>query len=164
MAAKRMLAMAAGLALLTAVLAACNPAPGASARPAVARLANCGSKPQARPTVIVMICYNNSVTARDLKWSDWGKPVTAAIGTAIVDLCAYTDCHTGSYRSAPIVVIATGLTRCSPTVNGYSRIQYVFAGTSPFQGTPAGAKYFSNFLTGPNRPGPSSQTLVAPCG
>ena len=153
------------MALLAALLAGCShPLPGAAARTAVARLANCGSRPEPRPTVIVMVCSNNSITARDLKWSDWGKPVTAAIGTAVVDLCAYTDCHTGSYGSAPIVVIATGLVRCSPTVSGYRRLQYVFAGRSPFQGTPAGSRYFSHFLTGPHRPGPSSETLVAPCG
>ena len=165
MAARGMRAAAAGLALLATLLAACShPAARAGGGPAAARLANCGSKPEPRPTVIVMVCYNNSITARDLKWSDWGKPVTVAIGTAIVDLCAYTDCHTGSYHSAPIVLIATGLVRCSPKVSGYSKVQYVFAGTSPFRGTPATSKFFSTFLAGPHRPGPSSQALVQPCG
>lgn len=164
MAAKGALATAVRLILLAALLAGCSHSPGAAAGRAVARLANCGSKPEPRPAVIVIVCANNSITARDLKWSNWGKPVTAAIGTAVVDLCAYTDCHTGSYRSAPIVVIATRLVRCSARVSGYSRVQYVFAGTSPFQGTPAGTKYFSHFLTGPSRPGPSSQALVQPCG
>jgi hypothetical protein len=163
-AANGMLAPAAGLALLVALAGCSHPSPGAAAGPAVVRLADCGSKPVPRPAVIVMVCANNSITARDLKWSNWGKPVTAAIGTAVVDLCAYTDCHTGSYGTAPIVVIATRLVRCSAGVSGYSRVQYVFAGTSPFQGTPAGTKYFSHFLTGPSRPGPSSQVLVAPCG
>ena len=45
-----------------------------------------------------------------------GRPVATAAGTAVVDLCAMEDCHTGSYQSAPIVLIASAIRRLSAPI------------------------------------------------
>ena len=42
-------------------------------------------------------CHTKDIIARKLAWSAWGKPTATAIGTAVVDLCAYEDCHSGDY-------------------------------------------------------------------
>jgi hypothetical protein len=109
-----------------------------------------------------VICVTGSITARSLTWSAWGKPVATAVGTAVVDLCAYSDCHTGNYRSFPIVVIASRLVSCSKNTHAYSRLQYVFVGHSPFQGVPANMK-FTNFMDAASRPPPGNQTTSLTC-
>jgi len=75
-------------------------------------MANCGVSPQVKPTVVNVICGTTDITARKLAWSAWGKPVATAVGTAVVDLCAFSDCHTGSYQAVPIVVVASRIGRC----------------------------------------------------
>ena len=126
-------------------------------------MAYCGGSPQVEPTVVNVICQTNDITARRLAWSSWGKPVATAIGTAVVDLCAFSDCHTGSYGSVPIVVVASKIGRCAKGAQGYSRLQYVFVGRSPFAGLPASVS-FSNFMVGASRPGPPhDQTVSLSC-
>jgi len=155
-------AVLAVLALLPMLLAACSHPAAPTTGSATVRLADCLGNPQVRPDVITVVCANNSITARDLRWSAWGKPVAVALGTAVVDICAYEDCHTGSYRSYPMVVVASGLLPCSTGMKAYARIQYVFVGRSPFQGVPAVPK-FPGFWWGASRPGPGYQVVPRPC-
>ena len=89
--------------------------------------------------------------------------MATAVGTAVVDLCTYEDCHTGSYRSVPIVVIASELVRCGGR-RAYSRLQYVFVGGSPFPVMPANLKFPPNDIVGATRPIPSpDQTVSLSC-
>jgi hypothetical protein len=119
------------LVMVALLLAGCSHAARAAA---VGKLADCGVTPQAQPTVVTIVCTDNSIIARRLAWSGWGKPVTTATGTGMVDLCAYEDCAYGIYRPYPIVVIASRLVACPNGVRAYSRIQWVFVGRSPFAG------------------------------
>jgi hypothetical protein len=145
------------------LLSACSHPAGAGTGATRVRMANCGVSPQAEPTVVNVICGTSDITARDLTWSSWGKPVATAIGTAVVDLCAFSDCHTGSYTAVPVVMVAWKIGRCGPDMRAYSRLQYVFVGRSPFAGLPAKMN-FSNFMTGASRPGPpSDQTVSLAC-
>lgn len=52
---------------------------------------------RARPDVVNVTCLNNSVMARQLRWSSWGGPIATATGSAVVDLCAYEDCAACSW-------------------------------------------------------------------
>jgi hypothetical protein len=153
------------LAVLTAVLpAACSDQAGPHPAPAArVRLSYCGGPAQARPDVVGVVCATNSITARNLTWSGWGKPVASAIGTAVVNLCAYTDCHTGRYRAVPVVLVASKIVSCPRRGRAYSRLQYLFVGRSPFQGVPAHMKYPS-FWWGSHRPSPGDQTVSLTCG
>jgi hypothetical protein len=156
-------AVAGVLALAALFLTACGTTVGPSARPPAAiRLVDCGSPPQASPTVLAVICSTNSITARDLRWSAWGKPVTTAIGTAVVDLCAYSDCHTGKYRAVPIVLVGSRIVNCPRQARVYSRLQYIFVGPTPFPGVPAHMK-FPKFWWGSARPSAGNQTVSMPC-
>ena len=92
------------------LLAACGHA--AAPGPPPVTLSACGSGPAERPGEVLVICFTNDITAQDLKWRAWGKPTASASGTALVDLCAYEDCHTGSYGTVPIILIASKLVRC----------------------------------------------------
>ena len=85
---------------------------GRTAVAASVTMANCGSGQQQRPRVVAIICNSNDITARDLKWSGWGESFAAARGRAVVDMCAFEDCHTGSYRAFRIVVIASKIAHC----------------------------------------------------
>ncbi len=163
----RFLAMAATAlaAVLAAVLlAACSGPAGPRPAPAArVRLSDCGSPGQVRPDVVAVICSTNAITARRLTWSGWGKPVASAIGTAVVDLCAYTDCHTGSYRAVPVVLVASKIVTCPRRTHAYSELQYIFVGRSPFQGVPAHMK-FPSFWFGSHRPSPGDQAVSLTCG
>lgn len=137
------------LALLAALAGACSnaaPSPGAPGAapspgaPGAARLPDCGGVPQDRPSVVVLTCSEGAITARSLTWSGWGSKIATATGSAVVNMCAYQDCHTGSYRSYPMVLVASGTEDCPGGLRGYARLQYLFVGTSPFQGLPAAMK------------------------
>jgi hypothetical protein len=123
----------------------------------------CGSRPQPAPSVVEVVCGTSELTADRLNWSDWGRPVATAVGTAVVDLCTYEDCHTGSFAAVPIVMIASGLTRCQGSTRVYSRLQYVFVGRSPFAGLPANVST-ANDMADPGRAlPPRDQTVSLTC-
>jgi hypothetical protein len=120
----------------------------------------CSGPLRAHPAVVNVICADNIITARDLRWSDWGRPVATATGSAVVDLCAYEDCAMGDYVTAPIVLIAWKIMRCPTSTQAYSRLQYVFVGRSPYAGLPADA----SAMDGPGSPpGPGDQTVSLIC-
>src|ERR1700761_7946997 len=148
MRASRTGAAAAAVTVLMLLLSACTHQAPSPAPPPSATLAFCGGSAQARPTVVEVICSTNDITARNLAWSGWGRSVATASGTGVVDLCAAEDCHTGEYASAPIVLVASDLAQCPGQSRGYLRLQYVFVGTSPFQGVSA-SQNFSEFTAAP---------------
>jgi hypothetical protein len=145
------------------LLAACGaPAPARPVPPPVT-LSACGSGAQVRPDVVLVICYTNDITARGLTWTAWGRPTATARGTALVDLCAYTDCHTGAYGTVPITLIASRLVRCARGTRGYSTLRYVFADGSPWPGIPANLNT-SGYIAGPHRVlPPADQTVSLTC-
>ena len=108
---------------------------------ATARLADCGGSPQVRPAVVVILCADSGITAHSLRWAGWGTPVATAVGTAVVNVCEYSDCHTGSYRSYPVVLVLSRLLACAGKGRAYGRLQYLFVGLQPFrEGNPAPGK------------------------
>jgi hypothetical protein len=125
--------------MLTGMLAAgCSHSAGPAAGEVSARLADCGGSPQVRPTVVVVLCADSGITAHSLRWSGWGEAVATASGTAVVNTCEYNDCHTGSYRAYPIVLVLSRLSPCPGGQRGYRRLQYMFVGPPPFrEGVPA---------------------------
>jgi hypothetical protein len=148
---------------LPLLLAAC----GQPARPGnitvPVTMAWCGSGPQVRPATVEIVCGTSDISAGSLTWSAWGKQIATAVGTAVVDLCTYEDCHEGSYSSVPIVVIASKIARCGRDGQAYARLQYVFVGGSPFPTVPPDVK-FSDHLTGAPRPRPpADQTVSLTC-
>jgi hypothetical protein len=145
------------------VLGACSgQASHGSGPDPVVKLSYCGGSLQVRPSVIGVICTVTEITARDLNWSSWGKPIASAIGTAVIDLCAYSDCHTGHYKTVPIVVVASKIKTCANHMHAYSTLQYVFVGPSPYRGVPAHMK-FPKFWFGSARPSPGNQTVGLTC-
>jgi hypothetical protein len=149
-------AAAAMLALL--FLSACSHPAGPA--PARVTMAYCGCGPQVRPDVLEIVCETSDITADNLAWSSWGRQIATGVGTAVVDTCAYEDCHTGSFTSVPIVVVASQIVRCGPAM-AYSRLQYVFIGGSPFSGLPANSADFSHFIAAPDRPTPPANQVVS---
>ena len=156
-------AAAAVTVVLVLLPTACTQQAPSRTPPPSATMAFCGGSAQARPTVVEVICQTNDITARNLIWSGWGRPVATATGTGVADLCAAEDCHTGDYASDPIVLVASDLARCHGGSRAYQRLQYVFVGTSPFQGVSA-SQDFSDFMAAPGRPGlPANQTVRLSC-
>jgi hypothetical protein len=155
-------AVVAVLALVPVLLAGCAHAASAARGPAAARLPDCGGDPQVRPAEVVVICSVNSIDAGHLTWSAWGKPVAVGLGSAVVDLCAYEDCHTGTFSSYPIVLIASKMVSCTGGIRSYSRLQYTFVGNSPFQGVPATMKIPQSWV-GSSRPTLGNQVVSRPC-
>jgi len=147
--------------VLAPVLAGCgNPAP---VRPA-ATMSLCGSDPQPAPTVVAVVCNTDDITARNLTWASWGKPTATARGVAVVDLCAYEDCHTGAYSTVPITLTVSTLTACPASKRGYLTLRYAFADGSPWPGLPADTGT-SGYIAAPNRPlPPRNQTVALTCG
>jgi hypothetical protein len=123
----------------------------------------CGSDPQVRPDVVLVVCNTDDITATNLTWSAWGKPAATGTGTATIDLCAYSDCAYGSYTSVRIKVIATKLMSCTKGTRAYSSLRYVFPGGSPWPGVPAHMNT-SAYLDAPDRPlPPPNQTVSLAC-
>jgi hypothetical protein len=146
------------------LLTACShSAAGPGSVPPSAQLSYCGGNLQLRPTVVLVICNTDDITARNLVWTGWGKPFAVASGRAVVDLCAFEDCHMGLYGSASIVLVASKMITCAPHKRAYSRLQYVFVGRSPFQGLSSKMK-FTGFISGAARPAPpANQTVSLTC-
>jgi hypothetical protein len=143
------------------LLAACSPA-AAPAPPAVT-MSYCGVNLQVRPDVVLVVCDTNDVTARDLTWTAWGTPTATATGTATVDVCAYSDCHTGAYSNVPIRLIASKIVSCAGPKRAYSSLRYVFPDGNPWPGVPANLNT-SGYIAGPERVlPPANQTVSLGC-
>lgn len=159
----------AALALTAALtLTACTPSTVPSATPARAAkpitMTDCNGLSHARPQIVTVVCESDAITARQLTWSAWGKPAATAIGTAVVDYCAWEDCHTATYSAYPIVVIASKIVTCAKGRPVYSRLQYTFVGRSPFAGLPTKHLGIRNSMFGSHRPGPPhNETVSLPC-
>jgi hypothetical protein len=156
-------------AALTATLAltACSP-PATPARASAAKppvtLTDCNGLHHSRPGIVNVTCETDAITARSLTWSSWGTPISTAIGTAVVDPCAYEDCHTATYNAYPIVVIASKIVKCATGGQEYSRLQYTFVGPDPFAGLPTKGLGIRRSMFGSHRPGPiHNNTETLPC-
>jgi hypothetical protein len=88
-----------------------------------------------------------------------GKPTATAKGMAVVDLCAYEDCHTGAYSSVPIKLIASKVATCTNNKRAYAALRYVFVDGSPWPGMPADMNT-SNYIAAPNRTLPPQNQTV----
>jgi hypothetical protein len=123
----------------------------------------CGGNPQATPDVVLVVCGTNDITARDLTWTAWGKPTSTATGIALVDLCAYEDCHTGAYGTVPIRLVASKIVGCAGQARAYSRLRYVWPDGTPWPGIPADLNT-SGYMAGPGRVlPPANQTVDLAC-
>ena len=138
--------------LLTACSHAAKPVP-----PSV-MLGFCGYALQVKPDVVLVVCNTNDITARNLTWSGWGEPTATAKGSAIVDLCAFSDCANANYVSVPIEMAASKIVHCSKNTRAYSTLRYVFPAGSPFAGVPSAA-YSPAYGTVP----PANQTVSLTC-
>jgi hypothetical protein len=155
---------AAVAALLPVVLLAAACSQAAAPVPPPVTMSFCGGDEQAMPTLVEVVCNTDDITARNLVWKDWGKPSATATGMALIDQCAYEDCHTGSFGSVPIRLIASKIVACSKNVRAYSTLRYVFPEGSPWPGVPANAST-SGYIAGPNRAlPPANQTVSLACG
>ena len=119
------------------------------------------ARTRAAAAAMEIVCGTSDITAGRLAWSAWGQQIATAVGTAVVDMCAYEDCHTGSFSSVPIVLIASKIVRCAKAARAYSRLQYVFVGGSPFSGLPPNGADFSDFIAAPDRPTPPANQVVS---
>ena len=142
-------------------LAACGHA-AAPAPPPVA-LSFCGGELESTPTVVQVVCNTGDITARNLVWQSWGTSAATARGTAVVDLCAYEDCHTGAFGDVPITLTASKITDCAKNTRAYSALHYEFPDGSPWQGVPANANT-EGYISAPDRPlPPANQTVSLTC-
>jgi hypothetical protein len=83
---------------------------------------------------------------------------------AVVDLCAYEDCHTGAFGSVPIRLIASKIAACAENERAYTTLRYVFVDGSPWAGVPANMNT-SGYMAGPGRTlPPPNQTVELACG
>ena len=127
-------------------------------------LSYCGSNSQAAPAIVEVVCNTDDITARNLAWTGWGKSTATAKGVAVVDLCAYVDCHTGSFGSVPIKLIATRIAGCGTSKRAYTTLRYVFTDGTPWPGAPKGLNT-AHYMVGSDRPlPPPDQTVGLTCG
>jgi hypothetical protein len=132
--------------------------------PPAVTLSFCGNGPQPAPAVVEVICNTDDLTARNLVWTGWGTPTAAAAGTAVVDLCAYEDCHTGAFSSVPVRLVASRLAACTGGQRAYRMLRYLFPGGSPWGTLPAGFGT-SSYIAAPGRTlPPRNQTVTLTCG
>jgi hypothetical protein len=161
MLAGRTRAVVATLMLLVPLLTACTHA--TKPVPPPVTLGFCGSNPQVMPGIVLVVCNTDDITARNLTWSDWGKPTATAKGSATVDLCAYEDCASGDYASVPIGITVSKIVHCPKNAWAYSILRYVFPNGSPFQGVPANVKT-PGYSAGQDQPlPPANQTVSLTC-
>jgi hypothetical protein len=154
----------AAIAVLLSVLFLAGCSHSAAPVPPAVTLSFCGSDPEPMPAVVEVICNTDDITARNLVWTAWGKPMATAKGTALVDLCAYEDCHTGDLGTVPIKLIASKVATCGKNSRAYTTLRYVFVDGSPWSGIPADMNT-SNYIAGPHRTlPPQNQTVELTCG
>jgi hypothetical protein len=135
------------LAVLGLMAAGCSH-PAKPAGPAMPHaLADCLGQPQVRPAEVDVRCADNSLVASHLKWSGWGGPVATALGTAVINACEFTDCHTGAYQAYRVVLTVSGIVACPKGSHAYASIQYMFVGH--FNAWPVGV---------------TDQVIPRPCG
>jgi hypothetical protein len=116
------------LAMLGLMAAGCSQ-PAKPAGPAMPHaLADCLGQPQVRPAEVDVRCADNSLVADHLRWSGWGGSVATAIGTAVINACEFTDCHTGAYQAYRVVLTVSGMVACPKGSHAYASIQYMFVG------------------------------------
>jgi hypothetical protein len=125
-------------------------------------LDSCGSSPQVRPSVVIVVCNTNDITAEKLTWSDWGKPASTAKGSAIVDLCSYEDCANADYISVPIEVTVSKIMHCAKNAQAYSTLRYMFPNGSPFRDVPTAVIDNESSSYGDSVP-PANQTVSLTC-
>jgi len=154
----------ASIAALFSVLFLAGCSHSAAPVPAAVTLSFCGGAAQPAPTVVEVVCNTDDITARNLVWTAWGRPAATAKGRAVVDLCAYEDCHTGAYGSVPIKLIASKIATCAGKKRAYTTLRYVFVDGSPWPGVPADMKT-SGYIAAANRTlPPANQTVGLTCG
>ena len=136
----------------------------AAPAPATVTMSYCGGDSQTAPAIVEVVCNTDDITARDLAWTGWGKPTATGRGVAVVDLCAYEDCHTGSFGTVPIRLVATRISACGANKRAYTTLRYVFIDGSPWPGVPADMNT-SHYMVGSHRPlPPPDQTVGLTCG
>ena len=120
--------------LAASFIAGCGHA--AAPVPPAVTMSYCGSDSQSAPAIVEVVCNTDDITARNLAWTAWGKSTATAKGVAVVDLCAYEDCHTGSFGAVPIRLVATRIAACGKNKRAYTTLRYVFIDGSPWPGVP----------------------------
>jgi len=134
--------------LAASLIAGCGHA-AAPVRPAVT-MSLCGSDSEPAPAIVEVVCNTDDITARSLAWASWGQPTATAKGVAVIDECAYEDCHTGSFSTVPIRLVATGIAACGANKRAYTTLRYVFIDGTPWPGVPADMNT-SHFMSDPGR-------------
>lgn len=132
--------------------------------PPAVTLSYCGSNSQSAPAIVEVVCNTDDITARNLAWTGWGKSTATAKGVAVVDLCAYVDCHTGSFGAVPIKLVATRIAACGKSKRAYTTLRYVFTDGTPWPGAPKDLNT-SHYMVGSDRPlPPPDQSVGLTCG
>jgi hypothetical protein len=132
--------------------------------PPAVTMSYCGSDSQPAPGIVEVVCNTDDITARNLAWASWGKSTAIANGVAVIDECAYEDCHTGSFSTVPIRLVASKIAACGTNKRAYMTLRYVFIDGSPWPGVPADMNT-SNYMSDPGRPlPPPDQTVGLTCG
>jgi hypothetical protein len=93
-------------------------------------LPDCLGKPRVRPKTVVLACGDGNFGVRRLRWTGWGQPIAAAVGTAYANDCT-PNCAAGHFHTYSAVIVADGAQRCVNVV-AYSRVTVAFVGPSPY--------------------------------
>lgn len=151
-----------GLLAASSFIAGCGHA--ATPVPPAVTMSYCGSDSQSAPGIVEVVCNTDDITARNLAWASWGKSTATANGVAVIDECAYEDCHTGSFSTVPIRLVATKIAACGTNKRAYTTLRYVFTAGSPWPGVQADMNT-SNYMVGSGRPlPPPDHTVGLTCG
>lgn len=146
----------------TFLIAGC--AHAAAPVPPTVTMSYCGSDSQPAPAIVEVVCNTDDITARNLAWDSWGKSTATAKGVAVIDLCAYEDCHTGSFSTVPIRLVATRIAACGKSKRAYTTLRYVFIDGTPWPGVPSDMNT-SHYMSSPGRPlPPPDHTVGLTCG
>ena len=121
-------------AFLVSLLPSLNAATLAASNGTMA-LPNCVGKPEVRPTEVVITCADAGITARKLRWTGWGEPFAAALGTMSVNDCK-PYCAAGHFHNYSVIVVASGKQRCPDGTAAYRTVTYAYVGKGPENGSP----------------------------